>query len=203
MEERFVGVPEEGGRELIAVDPLAPGSVYTLTVSDVGKVGLYRLEVGVSSGTGKLRVAGGVDSAMRESFQRAFAYLQGHKKEFGLGQLVDTTDFHVEAIDLLSNHVPCEGGVALFVAIFSALQKRSPLPALVILGDMSIQGNLKPLRTLAEPLRLAMDNGARRALIPIENKRTFLEVSADIIEHVDPIFFGDPRTAAMKALALT
>ncbi len=47
-----------------------------------------------------------------------------------------------------------------------------------------------------------MDNGAKRALIPIENKRTFLEVSADIIEHVDPIFFGDPRTAAVKALAL-
>ena len=48
-----------------------------------------------------------------------------------------------------------------------------------------------------------MDNGARRALIPIENKRTFLEVSADIVEHVDPIFYGDPKVAAMKALGLT
>ena len=45
-----------------------------------------------------------------------------------------------------------------------------------------------------------MDNGAKRALIPIENKRTFLEVSADIVEHVDPIFYGDPKTAAMKVL---
>jgi hypothetical protein len=36
-----------------------------------------------------------------------------------------------------------------------------------------------------------------------EHKRTSLEVSADIIEHVDPIFFADPRTAAVKALALT
>jgi ATP-dependent Lon protease len=202
-EERFVGVPEEGGRDLIASDPLAPGSVYASAVSDDGKVALYRLEVGISSGTGKLRIAGGVDGVMRESFQRAFAYLQGHKKDFGVGQMIDATDFHVEAIDLLSNRVPCEAGVALFVAIFSALQKRAPLPAVVILGDMSIQGNLKPLRSLSEPLRLAMDNGARRALIPIENKRTFLEVSADIIEHVDPIFFGDPRTAAAKALAMT
>ena len=30
-----------------------------------------------------------------------------------------------------------------------------------------------------------------------------LDVPADIIEHVDPIFYGDPRTAAMKALGLT
>jgi len=35
---------------------------------------------------------------------------------------------------------------------------------------------------------------------PIENKRNFLDVSADILEHVDPIFFGDPKTAAMKVL---
>lgn len=48
--------------------------------------------------------------------------------------------------------------------------------------------------------QVAMDNGAQRALIPIENKRTFLDVSADIVEHVDPIFCGDAKTAAMKVL---
>jgi len=65
---------------------------------------------------------------------------------------------------------------------------------------MSIQGNIKALRSLVEPLQVAMDNGAKRALIPIENKRNFLDVSADIMEHVDPVFFGDPRTAALKVL---
>jgi len=33
-EERFVGVPEQGGRDMIATDPLAPGSVYTASVDD-------------------------------------------------------------------------------------------------------------------------------------------------------------------------
>ena len=47
-----------------------------------------------------------------------------------------------------------------------------------------------------------MDNGAKRALIPIENKRQFLEVNPDVLEHVDPIFYGDQRQAAFKALAL-
>lgn len=77
------------------------------------------------------------------------------------------------------------------------------LPALLILGDMSIQGNLKPVRSLVEPLQAAMDNGAKRALIPIENKRNFLDVSGDLVEKVDPIFFSDPLTAAVKALGLT
>jgi len=58
------------------------------------------------------------------------------------------------------------------------------------------------MRSLAEPLQMAMDNGARRALIPIENKRNFLDVSADIVERVDPIFYSDPVTAALKALGI-
>src|SRR5207247_9549457 len=43
MEERFVGVPEDGGRDLISLDPLAPGSVYTTSVRDEGKVVHYHL----------------------------------------------------------------------------------------------------------------------------------------------------------------
>jgi len=201
-EEHYVGVPEQGGRDMISADPLAPGSVYTAAVDDQGKVGLYRIEVGCAPGTGKLRIAGGVEGEMKEAIQRAFAYIQGHKVAMGIAQAVDTTDFHVEAIDLLSNRVSCEPGIALVVAVYSALKKHSALAALLILGDLSIQGNIKPVRSLAEPLQVGMDNGARRALIPLENKRNFLDVSADIIERVDPVFYGDPMTAALKALGM-
>ena len=202
-EERFVGVPEQGGRDMISTDPLAPGCVYTASVDDQGRVGLYRLEVGCSSGTGKLRIAGGIDGPMRESIQRAFAYLAAQKGKIGLAQQLENTDFHVEGIDLLSNHVPCEGGIALVVAVYSAIKKQSVLAGLLVLGDLSIQGNIKSLRSLAEPLQVGMDNGARRALIPLENKRNFLDVAGDIVERVDPIFFSDPVTASVKSLGMT
>jgi ATP-dependent Lon protease len=75
-------------------------------------------------------------------------------------------------------------------------------PGLIALGDLSIKVNIKGVRTLAEPLQIAMENGARRALIPLENKKNFLDVSADIMERVDPIFYGDPNTAVLKALGM-
>ncbi|MFH1922827.1 MAG: protease Lon-related BREX system protein BrxL, partial [Planctomycetota bacterium] len=78
-EERFVGVPEQGGRDMIASDPLAPGSVYTASVDDQGKVGLYRLEVGCCPGTGKLKIAGAIVGARRESSQRANASVAAQK----------------------------------------------------------------------------------------------------------------------------
>ena len=107
-----------------------------------------------------------------------------------------------EWIDLLGNRISCTAGVSLVVAVYSALKKQSVSPGLMILGDLSIQGNIKALSSLVEPLQLGMDNGARRALIPLENKRHFLEVSGDIIERVDPIFYSDPFTAAIKALGM-
>ena len=202
-EEHFVGAPEMGGRGLISSDPMAPGTVYSATVNDEGTVGMYRIEVSVSPGTGKLKMAGGVSGITKESIQRAYGYLAAKKGELGFAREVDISDFHVEVLDLLNNKVQGELGVAFFVAVFSAIRKSPATPATVIIGDMSIQGNIKPARSLVEPLQVAKDNGAKRALIPIENKRNFLDVDADIMEHVDPVFYGEPRAAALKALALS
>jgi len=202
-QECFVGVPEQGGRELISADPLAPGTLYAASVSGDGTAGLYRIEVSLSSGSGKLKAAGGIAGSTKESINRAFSYLLANKTAFGVGREVDTQDFHVEVIDLLGNKVAAEIGVAFFIAAYSMLRKAPPLPALLVLGDMSIQGNIKPIRSLVEPLQVAMDNGGRRALVPVENKRQFLDVSPDVLEQVDPIFYGDLRQAAFKALGLT
>jgi ATP-dependent Lon protease len=172
-------------------------------VAGDGTVGLYRLEVSTSSGTGKLRLAGGISGAMKDSISRAFAYVQGKKVDLGIAHDLDTSDLHVEAIDLLANRVEVEIGVAFFVAAYSVLRKAAVAPALLVLGDMSVQGNIKPMRSLVEPLQVAKDNGAKRALIPIENKRNFLDVPADVVEFVDPIFYGEPRAAAMKVLGVS
>jgi len=201
-EEHHVGVPEQGGRDLISADPLPPGTVYSASVSGDGTVGLYRIEVSQSSGTGKLRSAGGIKGSLKESIARAFSYLQAHKSELAIARDLDTSDLHVQVIDLLGNKVEAELGVAFVVAVYSIIRKAQPQAGLLVLGDMSVQGNIRPARSLTEPLQVAMDNGARRALIPIGNKRQFLEVNPDVLEKVDPIFYGEVRQAALKALGL-
>ncbi|MFM6130846.1 MAG: S16 family serine protease [Sphaerospermopsis kisseleviana] len=139
---------------------------------------------------------------MKESIQRASAYMQANKSAFSIGQDVDRFDFNVEAIDLLGNKVAAEVGVAFFVAVFSAIRRASARAGMVVMGDMSIQGNIKAARSLVEPLQVAMDNGARCALIPAENKRSFLDVNTDVIVKIDPIFFNDVKTATFKGLDL-
>lgn len=199
-EEHFVGVPEQGGQDLIAAEPMAPGSVYATSVTGDGTVGLYRLEVSIAAGSGKLKPAGGISGPMKESIQRAFAYLQANKNAFSISHEADSYDFNVEAIDLLGNKVGAEVGVAFFVAAFSAIRRAPARAGMLIFGDMSIQGNIKAARSLVEPLQVAMDNGARCALIPSENRRSFLEVNTDVIDKIDPVFYNDVKTATFKGL---
>ena len=74
---------------------------------------------------------------------------------------------------------------------------------LVVLGKMTIQGNVLPVRALTEPLRVIMDNGAKKVPIPLANKRDFFEVPGEIVEKVDPIFYSEPLQAALKAVGIT
>ena len=54
---------------------------------------------------------------------------------------------------------------------------------------------------MSEPLEVGMDDRAHRGLVPLENKRPFLE--GDVMEQVTPIFDTDPLITAIKALGTT
>ena len=75
-----------------------------------------------------------------------------------------------------------QGGVAFFVALYSLLREKSTLAGLVVLGEMTIQGNIMPVRSLLEPLQVILDNGAKKVLVPVSNKRQYLEVPGDLME---------------------
>lgn len=199
--EHFVPCPEEGGRELIPQDPLPPGTVYTAAVGGAErKAGIYRIEVTTAGGTGKLKLSGGMDKDLKEACQRAFSYMQTHKGELGLGREIDTRDFFVEGVDLLGSKVPCTAGVAFFVAAVTAIRQAQLQGGTLVLGDMSIQGNIKGLPTLTEMMQLALDNGARRVLVPTSNRREALELDEQLLELAD--FYKDPKGAIERAVGL-
>ena len=202
MQEHYVGVPEEGGRQLISPDPMPPGSVYTAALTDNDTVALHRIEITRMGGSGKLRVTGSPDRAMKESIVTAFDYIRANKNRLGIERDIDSYDYHVQIVDLMQSKEGSQGGVAFFIALYSLLRDKAIRAGLVVLGEMTIQGNILSVSSLVEPLQVVMDNGAHSVLIPLSNRRDFLEVPPDIVERVDPIFYSDPLTAALKALEI-
>jgi ATP-dependent Lon protease len=65
---------------------------------------------------------------------------------------------------------------------------------------MSLHGVLSRVEGLGDKLRVAMDAGARRVMIPTENRRDFAELPAEVIDKLQIDFYSDPSQATFKAL---
>lgn len=198
--EVTVGVPEQGGQGAISQDALSPGTAYTASMDDEARVSLLRIEVTVAPGTGKLRTPAGMSKGLKESLNRAWSYLQSVKDRLGLTPAIATRDFAAEAVDLSGGGSEPECGVAFFVGLMSALQNRSVEGGTVILGDLTIQGNIKAPPSIVEPLQIALDNGALRALVPVANKKQVAMMPEEVVEKLDMVFYGDVDRAVMKGL---
>jgi ATP-dependent Lon protease len=95
-----------------------------------------------------------------------------------------------------------ETAIGFFVSLVSALLERPVDPRTVVVGEMSVHGLLQKVTHLAERLELAADAGATRVLVPSENKRDLAEVPDAILDRVQPSWYSDPLTAAIRALNL-
>ena len=179
-----------------------PGETPLAALTDSDTVALHRIEISRMSGSGRLRVTGKPDRAMKDSILTAFDHIKANKTRLGIERDVDSYDFHVQIVDLMHRKEGSQVGVAFFVALYSLLREKPVQASLVVLGEMTIQGNVLPVRSLVEPLQVIMDNGAKRVLIPLSNRRHFMEVPPDVLEKVDPIFYSEPLAAALKALGM-
>jgi ATP-dependent Lon protease len=72
----------------------------------------------------------------------------------------------------------------------------------VVAGEMSVKGMLHRVASLPERLELARDTGAKRVLIPSENKRDLADVPDEILNRLQPVFYTDPINAAIRAMGL-
>src|SRR3990172_3922353 len=198
--EHMVSVPEQGGAGVISPDPLPPGTVYTAAADGQARVGLFRLEIAITAGTGKLRAPGGLEPPLKETLNPAFTYLQSVKDRLGLTPMLAQKDIQAEAIDLSGGRVDCACGGAFYVAMISALYNRRVLAGTIILGDLTVQGNIKGVNSVMEPLQIAMENGAQRALLPIANKNQVAGLTEEVVERLDIVFYGDTDRAVSKVL---
>ena len=98
--------------------------------------------------------------------------------------------------------IECRCGVAFFAAMISAVRNKRVQAGTVVLGDLTIQGNIKGPASITEPLHLALESGAVRVLVPVSNKTQFAGLPEDVIERLDVVFYSDVDRAVLKTLEM-
>jgi len=202
-EEKYISVPEQGGGFLIPDGPMNPGTVHTVARGSNGHLGLYRIEIQMSPGNGFVRFSGlGASSAAKECLRVAFDYFKANSSRVSVTPKAGDHDFHIHVVEL-HNSGPAEAlTLTAVIALASALTRKSVQSQIVVLGSMSLGGNIIPVENLAEAMRVALDAGARRILIPSSSVGDFQTVPGELLSKFQNSFYADPIDAVFKAMGV-
>lgn len=202
-QETFVPVPEMGGGTLIAEGGLPPGSVYTIgTDAADNRLALFLLQTQMNRGSGRIVPLGNLSTRMKEAIKTADAYLKANLRNLGIDHDLKAYDFSVQAINLNQAREGAETAVAFFISLVTSILGKAVKDQTVVLGEMSVQGLLLKVGSLPERMQLAVEAGAKRILIPSENKRDLAEVPDAILTAIQWQFYDSPTRAAILAMGM-
>lgn len=200
--ETFVVTPELQSEDQIGRDPLPPGQVWAIGPGgqDEG-AGLYRSEVTVGPGGG-IRI---LNRPAPAPFAESVKYAEQNLYARALELVGDRNPReHEFSVQLRAFDIPRNGhalGVAVLLALCSALIGKSLEGGLVVVGGLNLGGSIDPLYHAVDVVERAVEKGASAVLIPVSARKQLFELSDEMATKVNVLFYTDARDALIKAVA--
>jgi ATP-dependent Lon protease len=178
------------------------------------------VEVAIAKGRGELVITGQLGEVMQESAAAAWGYLLANvERDARLRPLLRRCRYvGRRGLDLANQdvrlHVP-EGavpkdgpsaGLALAVAMLSALTRTPARPKVAMTGEITLSGRVLRVGGLKEKLLAAARSGVRTVLLPAANRGTVAELPPELTAKLELVYvasFADvlPHVFAPRALA--
>ncbi len=141
------------------------------------------IEVLLIPGAGNAKQTGNLGAVMKESCETAMTYARAHASELGIPS--DFAARHDAHIHVPSGAVPKDGpsaGVAITVALVSAMAGRAARKEVAMTGEISLRGHVLPIGGLKEKVLAAHRVGATEVILPAENERDLEELAPEVRE---------------------
>ncbi len=147
------------------------------------------IEVTYFKGKGGLVLTGHLGDVMKESATIALDYVKANADKYNINpDLFLNNDIHVHVPE---GAVPKDGpsaGVALTLAIISALSKTPVSPDVGITGEVTLRGNALPIGGLREKSLAALRSGLKTIIVPFENKKDVNELPEEVKNNLQIIY---------------
>ncbi len=200
--ERFVTTPELQSQDGIGTDPLDPGQVWA--ISPGGKdegAGLFRIEVTESPGSGVRILNQPAPQAFRESVRFGEQNLYSRARELVGDRDPRSHEFSLQLRAFDAARAGSALGVAVLLALSSALLGKSLKGGLVVVGALNLGGSIDPIYNAVAVAELAVEKGATTLLAPVSSRKQMVDLSDDMAAKINIQYYTDARDALLKALA--
>jgi ATP-dependent Lon protease len=143
------------------------------------------VEAGVLPGRGNLILTGQLGETMRESAQAALSYVRSRAVALGLERrFYRRVDLHIH---LPEGAVPKDGpsaGVAIALAMASALTRIPTRARVAMTGEITLRGNVLPVGGLGEKIVAARRAEVDTLILPRQNQKNLMELPSELREGV-------------------
>jgi ATP-dependent Lon protease len=200
--ETIVNVREANSSSLIPAAQLEPGVVFAANYEKATeKVAIYRLEAISGTGSGKMILVTQGGGSIKQGFDIASGFVRKHAGEMFANTNLREIDLSLQPNPLTNATGEADIAMGMAVAMSSAITGIPALAGLIVLGGLTLQGVPLHVEAFADVLQVIAEAGARRVLVPVENRREVALVPSEILDKIDLIFYGDPKSGVNKALA--
>jgi ATP-dependent Lon protease len=147
------------------------------------------VEVVPMKGKAKLTLTGSLGEVMQESATAALSYIRNRATRFGLeAGFFDKIELHIH---IPEGAVPKDGpsaGIALTVAILSALTGIAARTDVAMTGEITLSGDVLPIGGLNEKLLAAKRHGINRILLPARNRKDVVELPKELLTGLNLVY---------------
>jgi ATP-dependent Lon protease len=91
-------------------------------------------------------------------------------------------------------------GVAMVVALSSALLGRPLKGGLAVVGGITLGGSVEQVHNPVDVVELALEKGAAMVVMPVSCRRALVDLSDDVAARVQVLFYLDAADALRKAI---
>ncbi len=152
------------------------GLAYTQFGGDI-----LPIEVNYFNGKGGLILTGNLGNVMKESASIALDYVKANAQRYGINK--DFFMKHDIHIHVPEGAVPKDGpsaGIAITVAIVSAVKKIPSKASVAMTGEVNLRGEALPIGGLKEKTLAALRSGITTVLVPKENNRNIEDLPEEV-----------------------
>lgn len=157
------------------------GLAYTVYGGDI-----LPIEVNYFKGKGELILTGSLGSVMKESASIALSYLKSNYQKYNINydKLIDN-DIHIHVPEGAIKKDGPSAGIALTLAILSAVTNKKIASDLALTGEITLRGNVLAIGGLKEKAIGALRSGIKTIIIPSDNEKDLLELPKEVKEKID------------------
>lgn len=198
-------VKELLGRDKFRKDTLdkkdETGVINGLSVSIYGG-GTLEIEVNVMPGEGKLIITGQLGDVMQESVKAGVGYLRSQTKRYGLPEnFYKDMDIHVHVPEGATPKDGPSAGIAICLAIYSALTGKKIRGDIAVTGEVTLRGKALPVGGIKEKLLAAHRAGLKLVMLPAENEADLEDIPDSVKKEMKIVLIKSVDEAMKNALA--